>query len=203
MGEIHVNMFATMDGVIEANGGPEPDRATDFEYAGWQGPYFDKESEAQVTADVRASDALLLGRRTYDIFRRAWPGATDETGQVFNRVPKYVVSRGDPELSWAGTTHIADAVTAIPALRDKHQQIHVWGSVDLLQTLLHEALVDRLNLWLYPVVLGQGRRLFPAGTAPSRFHLAEPPTTFSTGVVLLRYVREDGRPRTIAMPNQE
>lgn len=203
MGEIHVNMFATMDGVIEANGGPEPDSDTDFEYAGWQGPYFDKESEAQVVADVRAGDALLLGRRTYDIFRQAWPSATDETGQVFNRVPKYVVSRGGPELSWAGTTHLTDAATAIPALRDKHQQIHVWGSADLLQTLLREALVDRLNLWLYPVVLGQGQRLFPAGTPPSRFHLAEPPTAFSTGVVLLRYVREDGRPRTSAMTNQE
>ncbi|GAB3292399.1 dihydrofolate reductase family protein [Parasphingorhabdus pacifica] len=200
MGEIHVNMYATLDGVIEENGGPTPEHETDFEYAGWQGPHFDKESEAQVIADVRASDALLLGRRTYDIFRRAWPGATDEIGHVFNRVPKYVASRGHPDLSWSGTTQITDVAAEVPALREEHKQMHLWGSVDLLQTLLREGLVDRLNLWVYPIVLGQGQKLFPDGTVPSRFELVEPATAFPAGAVLLRYSRVEGRPATRAMP---
>jgi dihydrofolate reductase len=174
----------------------DPDRETGFEYPGWQGPYFDEESEAQVVADVEASDALLLGRRTYDLFRRTWPSATDETGRVFNRIPKYVVSRGRPELSWAGTTHLTDVAAEVPALRFQHEQIHVWGSADLIQALLREGLVDRLNLWVYPIVLGQGQRLFPSGTPPSRFHLHEPPTSFPAGAVLLRYRRVDGRPAT-------
>ena len=93
MGELHVNMNITIDGVIQANGGPSEEDAG-FAYAGWERPYGDEESGAQITADVQASDALLLGRTTYDIFRRYWPGKTDGIGLAFDRVPKYVASRG-------------------------------------------------------------------------------------------------------------
>ena len=93
MGELHVNMNITLDGVIQANGGPT-EQDGDFEYAGWERPFWDAESGEQVNADVQASDALLLGRTTYDIFRDYWPGKTDEIGLAFDRVPQYVASRG-------------------------------------------------------------------------------------------------------------
>jgi dihydrofolate reductase len=195
MGELHVNMNITLDGVIQANGGPS-EQDGDFEYAGWERPYGDAESLRQVIADVQASDALLLGRTTYDIFRGYWPGKTDDIGRAFDSVPKYVASRGTPELSWDSSTQVRDAAAEVPALRERHRQVHTWGSADLLQTLFREGLVDQVNLWLCPVVIGEGKRLFPEGTTPSRFEPAEPPTAYPGGSVLLRYRRIDGPPRT-------
>lgn len=194
MGQIHVNMYCTLDGVIESNGGPDENSDSGFEYGGWQAAFWDQESAQQVTADVKESDALLLGRRTYDIFRKAWPSATDEIGEVFNRVPKYVVSRGEPELSWAGTTHLRD-ITEVAAVREKHRAVHTWGSSVLIQDLLRMRLVNRLNLWFYPVLLGQGQKLFGDGTAPSNWRLLEPPKSFPAGAVLTRYALAEGEPK--------
>jgi dihydrofolate reductase len=160
MGELHVNMNITLDGVIQANGGPTVQDG-DFEYAGWERPFWDSESGKQVDADVQASDALLLGRTTYDIFRAYWPGKPDEIGRAFDRVPKYVASRGTPELSWDSSTQISDAAAQVPELRERHRQIHIWGSGNLLQTLFREGLVDRVNLWVCPVVLGKGKEAVP------------------------------------------
>jgi len=196
MGELHVNMNITLDGVIQANGGPSEQDAG-FEYAGWERPYGDAQSGAQIVADVQQSDALLLGRTTYDIFRGYWPGKTDDIGRAFDRVPKYVASRGTPELSWAASTQVTDAGTEVRELRERHEQIHTWGSADLLQTLFREGLVDQVNLWVCPVVIGQGKRLFPEGTTPSRFQLAEPPTAYPAGAMLLRYRRLEGSPETV------
>lgn len=197
MGELHVNMNITLDGVIQANGGPTEQDAG-FEYAGWERPYGDAESGAQIIEDVEASDALLLGRTTYDIFRAYWPGRTDAIGQAFDRVPKYVASRGTPELSWVTSTQLTDAAAEVRALRDRHQQIHTWGSANLLHTLFREALVDQVNLWVCPVVIGQGKRLFPEGVTPMRFAQAEPPTSYPGGAMLLRYRCLDGPPVTVA-----
>ena len=196
MGELHVNMNITLDGVIQANGGPSEQDAG-FEYAGWERPYGDAESGEQVIADVQASDALLLGRTTYDIFRGYWPGRTDEIGRAFDRVPKYVASRGTPELSWDTSAQLTDVGTEVRDLRERHRQIHTWGSADLLQTLFREALVDQLNLWVCPVVIGQGKRLFPEGTVPARFEQVEPPTLYPRGVTLLRYRVLEGPPETV------
>jgi dihydrofolate reductase len=196
MGELHVNMNITLDGVIQANGGPTEQDAG-FEYAGWERPYGDTESGQQVIADVEASDALLLGRTTYDIFRAYWPGKTDEIGRAFDRVPKYVASRGTPELSWDGSTQLADAATEVRDLRERHQQMHTWGSADLLQTLFREGLVDQVNLWVCPVVIGQGKRLFPEGAAAMRFALAEAPKAYPAGAMLLRYRYVEGPPETV------
>ena len=198
MGELHVNMNITLDGVIQANGGPTVQDG-DFEYAGWERPFWDSESGEQVDADVQASDALLLGRTTYDIFRDYWPGKPDEIGRAFDRVPKYVASRGTPELSWDTSTQISDVATQVPELRERHRQIHIWGSGNLLQTLFREGLVDRVNLWVCPVVLGRGKKLFPEGTAATRFALAEPPRSFPGGVILMRYRRLEGSPETVAV----
>ena len=196
MGELHVNMNITLDGVIQANGGPSEQDAG-FEYAGWERPFGDEESGEAITADVRASDALLLGRTTYDIFRGYWPNVTDnDIARTFNRVPKYVASRGTPELSWDGSTQLTDAAVQVRELREQHEQIHTWGSADLLQTLFREGLVDQVNLWVCPVVIGQGKRLFPEGTTPSRFELAEPPRAFPGGAMGLRLRRLEGPPQT-------
>jgi dihydrofolate reductase len=196
MGELHVNMNVTLDGVIQANGGPT-EQDGDYEYAGWERPYGDDESGAQVAADVQASDALLLGRTTYDIFRPYWPNQSDEIAQAFNRVPKYVASRGTPELSWESSTQVTDAATEVRDLRARHEQIHTWGSGNLLQTLFREGLVDQVNMWVHPVVLGKGKKLFPEGTTATRFEQAEPPTSYPGGVLLLRYRRLDGPPETV------
>lgn len=196
MGELHVNMNVTLDGVVQANGGPTEQDAG-FEYAGWERPFWDAESEEQINADVQAADALLLGRTTYDIFRAYWPGKTDEIGRAFDRVPKYVASRGTPELSWDGSSQITDAETEVRPLRERHQQIHTWGSANLLQTLFAAGLVDQVNLWMCPVVIGQGTRLFPDGTAATRFEQVQPPKSFPKGVVLLRYRRLEGPPETV------
>jgi dihydrofolate reductase len=197
MGELHVNMNITLDGVIQANGGPTEQDAG-YEYAGWERPYGDAESGAQFVADVEASDALLLGRTTYDIFRGYWPGQTDPIGRAFDRVPKYVASRGTPELTWETSTQITDAAAGVRELRERHEQIHTWGSADLLQTLFREALVDQVNLWVCPVVIGRGKKLFPDGAAPTRFELVEPPRSYPGGAMLLRYRCLEGPPETVS-----
>lgn len=199
MGELHVNMHVTLDGVITANGGTN-DVDGDFPYAGWQWPYTDEESGALLREIVDDADALLLGRRTYDIFRSYWPGQTDQIGLAFDRVPKYVASRGTPELSWEGSTQLRDAGTEVRALREQHRQIQTWGSGDLLQTLLREGLVDVINMWTYPVVLGVGGRIFPEGTAATRFELAGPPIAYAGGAVLQRYRRLEGPPEAGSPP---
>ena len=153
------------------------------------------------TADVQASDALLLGRTTYDIFRAYWPGKTDEIGRAFDRVPKYVASRGTPELSWDTSTQITDVGAEVRDLRERHEQIHTWGSANLLQTLFREALVDQVNLWVCPVVIGQGKKLFPEGTAATRFEQVEPPRSYPGGAMLLRYRCLEG-PRRRGTPSE-
>ena len=195
MGELHVNMNTTLDGVIQANGGPTEQDAG-FEYAGWERPFWSAESGAQVNADVQPSDALLLGRTTYDIFRSYWPHQSDEIGRAFNGVPKYVASRGTPELTWDTSIQIADVATEVRDLRERHEQIHTWGSANLLQTLFREGLVDQVNLWMCPVVIGQGKRLFPEGTTATRFEQVEPPKSYPAGVVLLRFRCLEGPPET-------
>jgi dihydrofolate reductase len=195
MGELHVNIVTTLDGVVQANGGPT-EQDGDYEYAGWERPYWDAESGALMEADVQQADALLLGRTTYDIFRGYWPAQSDTIGQAFNRVPKYVASRGAPELSWDSSTQVTDAGAEVRGLRERHEQIHTWGSANLLQTLFGEALVDGVNLWLCPVVLGHGKKLFPEGTAAMRLEHVERPRSFSSGVTLMRLRCLEGPPET-------
>lgn len=195
MGELHVNIISTLDGVIQANGGPN-EQDGDYEYAGWERPFWSTESGEQIDADVQTSDALLLGHTTYDIFRRHWPTQTDTIARAFNRVPKYVASRGTPELSWDTSTQVTDAATEVRGLRDQHEQIHTWGSADLLQSLFREGLVDQVNLWMCPVVLGKGKRLFPDGTTATRYEQVEPPKAYPEGIMLMRLRRLEGPPQT-------
>jgi len=197
MGLIHIEMFATLDLVAQAPGGPEEDTAGGFAYGGWQAPLLDEVSGAQVAKAYEGTDALLLGRRTYDIFAAYWPHQDDTFGALFNRIPKYVASRGTPDLSWRGSSLLgADLGAAVREVRERHEHVTVVGSVDLVQTLLRERLFDRLDLWVHPVLLGTGKTVFAGGAVPTSLTLLAPPAAGSRGTVLLRYARAEGEPRT-------
>jgi dihydrofolate reductase len=187
MGIIVGNVFLTLDGVYQAPGGPEEDPAGGFEYGGWQAPFLDDASGEAIGTLIAGSDALLLGRRTYDIFSAFWPHAGDDPiALTFNRIPKYVVSTTLGEPSWAGTSVLPDAAAAAQ-LRERHEEIHTWGSGELLRSLFAEDGVDRLNLWIHPVTLGSGKKLFDADAIPATFRLVEPARTFDKGIVGLVY----------------
>ncbi|QNS02398.1 dihydrofolate reductase family protein [Streptomyces xanthii] len=200
MGLIHLELFATLDLVAQAPGGPDEDPAG-FPFGGWQAPLFDEVAGAQVDAAYAGTDALLLGRRTYDIFASYWPhqkgGEDGDIADLFNSVPKYVASRGRPDLSWAGSTQLGpDLPRAVREIRDRHENIKVVGSLDLVQTLLHEKLFDRIDLWLHPIVLGVGKKVFDGGEVPTNVTLLGPPEATPKGAVHLRYALADGTPAT-------
>jgi len=190
-GRIVIDIFTTLDGIAQAPGGPEEDPSGGFPFGGWQAPFMDPISSEQIGEGIAGLDALLLGRRTYDIFAAYWPqhdGPAASVAQVFNRVPKYVASRGTPVLDWAGSSQLgADLETELAALRERHRDIHVIGSIDFAHTLLDAELFDELNLWVYPLVLGQGKRVFPEGLVPQTLRLVAPAVTSDAGGVRLRY----------------
>jgi dihydrofolate reductase len=201
MGLIHIELFATLDLVGQAPGGPEEDPEGSFRYGGWQAPLMDEEAGAQVMAAYEDTDALLLGRRTYDIFAAFWPhaegGEDNEIARLFNSVPKYVASRGTPDLSWAGSTQLGpDLPAAVREVRDRHEHVKVVGSLNLVQTLLREKLFDRLDLWVHPIVLGVGKKIFGDGAVPTNLTLLGPPFAGPKGSVFLRYGLADGVPAT-------
>ena len=196
MGLIHIAMFATLDLVGQAPGGPDED-PEGFPFGGWQAPLIDDVAGAQIGAAYAGTDALLLGRRTYDIFAAYWPQQDDEFGALFNSIPKYVASRGEPDLSWAGSTQLGrDLAGAVREIRDRHEHVKVVGSLNLVQTLLREKLFDRLDLWVHPIVLGVGKKVFDGGAVPTNVTLLEPPAACPTGTVLLRYGLAEGIPAT-------
>jgi dihydrofolate reductase len=190
MGELVVTEFVTLDGVAQAPGAPDEDRDGGFAHGGWQAPLVDEESGSAMFERATSMDALLLGRKTYEIFAAYWPTAPVEipfTG-LLNRVPKYVASRTLAEpLGWEGSTLVrGDLAGGVAGLKDRHRELHVIGSLDLVQSLLRLGLVDRLHLWLYPLVLGSGKRLFAGGTVPAAFRLSES-ITHANGALQLTY----------------
>ena len=186
MGIIAADLFLTLDGVYQAPGGRDEDRAGGFAFGGWQAPYTDDAIGASIMSSIERTDALLLGRRTYDIFAAYWPfqPADNAVAAKFAAIPKYVVSRTLENPSWAGTTVLQDAA-AVARLRNEFDEVHTWGSGELLRSLLAEGLVDRLNLWMYPIALGTGKRLFDTGTVPVAFRPAQPAHVFDSGVMAL------------------
>jgi dihydrofolate reductase len=188
VGIIVANLFLTLDGVYQAPGGREEDTEGSFAFGGWQAPVSDDESGAAIGAEIAKIDALLLGRKTYDIFAAYWPHQSDEIGGTLNRVPKFVVSKSLAAPGWEGTTVLPDA-TAAGRLREEYGEVHMFGSGVLIRSLLAAGVLDRLHVWLYPVTLGQGKRLFDAGTIPASFRLAEPARSFPKGAVSLVYER--------------
>ena len=199
-GRIEIDIFSTLDGVGQAPGGPDEDPSDGFAFGGWQAPLGDEETGKQIVAGIEALDALLLGRRTYDIFASYWPlNGGNVIGDKFNEVPKYVASRGEPDLPWNNSHLIAgDLAAELAALKERHENIHIVGSIDFARTVIAEGLFDQLNLWVYPIVLGQGKKLFPDGGAPATLRLLEPPLA-SGSAVLLRYGPAGGVPATGTM----
>jgi dihydrofolate reductase len=192
-GRIVIDLFTTLDGVAQAPGGKGEDPSGGFAFEGWQAQFPDDDMvQREVGGYIESMDALLLGRRTYDIFAGYWPfhttGPEGFIGQKFTDVPKYVASRGSVDATWANTTKLGDDVLGeIDALRDRHTDIHVVGSIRLVNALLDGGVFDELRMWVHPLVLGQGRKVFPDGAAPTTLTLIEPPSVGSAGVVQLRY----------------
>src|ERR1700733_14057051 len=177
--KLTVQTFLTLDGVMQAPGGPEEDPSDAFTHGGWQAPFSDPAVGEFVTDLNSHASAFLFGRRTFDIFRGYWPDQTAPANPIataINSLPKYVVSNSlsEADATWRGehpdTARLltGDVVAAVQALKDEPgDELQVWGSGDLLQTLLPHQLVDRFRLMTFPLVLGSGRRLFNDGILPA------------------------------------
>ncbi len=178
MPKIVVNAFLTLDGVMQAPGGPDEDPDGNFAHGGWQAPYTDDAMGRLVTEGITDADGFLLGRKTYEIFASYWPKITDPNHPIataLNSRPKYVVSRSLDRVTWNNSSLIkGDVVAELRKLRQQPgRTVHTWGSSELLQTLLKNDLVDEYRLFIFPVVLGSGKRLFGSGTVPAALKQVE------------------------------
>ena len=186
MGRIVVTEFVSLDGVMEDPGGAE-----DFKYGGWTFQINRGEEGDKFKLDeTMASDALLLGRRTYEGFAQAWPSRTGEFADKFNNMPKYVVSSTLRDPGWTNTTVLdGDLAEGVARAKDAHDgDVVVHGSAQLVQGLVERDLVDELRLMVFPVVLGSGKRLFGETSDKKSLALAET-RTVGDGVVILIYRR--------------
>ena len=189
MRKLIVNTFLTLDGVMQAPGGPEEDESDGFTYGGWSVNYWDDMMGEVMDEIMGVPFDLVLGRRTYDIFAAYWPNASEEAGaKPLNDATKYVVSRGRPKLEWAKSELVeGDAAEGIAALKKTDgPELQVHGSGNLIQTLLSHNLVDRFNLSIFPVVVGSGKRLFAEGTIPAGLKLVDSKVT-TTGILIGKY----------------
>ena len=190
MRKIVVFMMISLDGVMQAPGGPDEDASGGFKYGGWTAPYGDKSFGEILKKELSTSFDLLLGRKTYDIFAAYWPKQTGFIADPFNKAKKYVVSNEATGLTWKESILInGDVAAKIKALKKENgPTFHVWGSSVLIQTLLKNDLVDELRLRIYPVTLGSGKRLFAEGTIPAAFTLIDS-QALPSGVILSNYKR--------------
>lgn len=189
MRKIIVCMFLTMDGVLQAPGGPEEDPSGQFEWGGWMFPYGDDLTDKKLEKIMSGPFDLLLGRRTYDIFAGYWPGREDAIGQLFNRISKYVVSSQQLDLAWAHANLITgDVVAGLQQLKAQDgPDLLVHGSSVLVQTLLAHQLIDELHTWICPITLGKGKQLFREGTQPQQWKLTDT-VIGSKGTIIATYV---------------
>ena len=191
MRKVIVSTFVSLDGVMQAPGGPEEDASGSFTLGGWVFPYFDKTVDAAVGAVFDRRYDLLLGRRTYDIFAAVWPGVTEGpnaelAGQV-NAATKYVATSSRDPLPWPTSVALHDPASDIAKLKEgEGPDLIVQGSSVLLQTLFVHGLVDELTTMVFPVVLGKGKRLFSEGVAPAAMRAVNSKASAS-GVVISTY----------------
>ena len=203
MRPVIVNTFLTLDGVMQAPGGPEEDPAGGFEHGGWAVRHFDEDTEAIVAELMDHPFELLLGRRTYEIFAAHWPyaaereerggeasGVDDPAAEALNSARKWVASRTLDRVDWNNSVLLqGDVAEAVAELkRQPGPEIQVHGSADLLQTLLRHDLVDTFSIFTFPVVVGPGKRLFGNGTVPAGMRVVASKVS-GTGVVWARYER--------------
>lgn len=191
MRKIITMTFLTLDGVMQAPGGPEEDTDNGFAYGGWQlDREEDKEANKMLNEFFAAPFELLLGRRTYDIFAAYWPHHPEikEVAEPFNRTKKYVVSDESFEPAWNNSTLITgDVVPALQKLKETNDpDLWVWGSGNLIQTLLSHHLIDRMHVWIFPLTIGTGKKLFAEGTQPERFKVVDSKVT-PTGILCATY----------------
>lgn len=197
MSKLTMTTFLTLDGVMQAPGGPPEDPSGGFSHGGWLVPFFDGDTGKFMTEVFERADAFLLGRTTYQIFAHHWPRVTDPSNLIatkLNGLPKHVASKTLDRVEWNNSSLVSDVVSEVAALKDRYpRELQVHGSAGLAQTLLEHDLVDEYHLLVFPVVLGTGKRLFSAGAVPSAMKLLESRST-STGVIIASYARA-GKPK--------
>lgn len=185
-----VSNFLSVDGVMQGPGGPEEDRSGGFDRGGWTVNYWDDEMRALLGGWNQQAESLLLGRKTYEIFAAHWPYAPkdDPIAPKLNAMPKFVASRTLKRLDWNNSTLVGDPVPqGVARLKGEgNGMMLMFGSGELIRTLLGQNLIDDLRLWVFPVILGKGKRMFGEDAAPAGLKLEES-KSFGTGVVLQRY----------------
>ena len=189
MRKILVNTFLSLDGVMQAPGGPGEDPSGGFELEGWSVNYWDAFMGQRMDETMGKPFDLLLGRKTYEIFAAYWPRATAEQGGVpLNKATKYVVTTTLERADWQPSHLITgDVVSQLRRLKAQDgPELQVHGSANLLQTLIKHELVDQYRLWIFPVLLGRGKRLFGDGVIPAGLRLVDS-TTSTTGVIIATY----------------
>jgi dihydrofolate reductase len=205
MRKIIVVSFLTMDGVLQAPGGPEEDRTNGFKWGGWSANFGDETTGKVIGQIFSRPIDLLLGRRTYEIFSAYWPYKQDEIGNLFNKIKKYVVGTTPVDLSWKGSIQISkNVVSELKKLKEEDDNdLLVHGSSKLIQTLLENHLVDELHTWIYPITLGKGKKLFQEGTLVQQWKMTNSVVS-SKGVIIASYV-PDGelKPGTLIDPNDK
>lgn len=193
MRKLIVSTFITLDGVMQAPGGPEEDPTGGFNYGGWTFNYWDDMMGQVMDGYMAKPFELLLGRKTYEIFAAHWPYIKDDpTADKLNSAKKYVISRTLNEVSWNNSTLLTGNVEqAIRNLKEqKGPEIQVHGSGNLIQTLLKNDLLDEFRLWIFPVTIGKGKRLFGEGTQPAHLKLIDSKIS-TTGVIIATYIRPE------------
>jgi dihydrofolate reductase len=191
MRKVICGAFVSLDGVMQAPGGPEEDPSGGFAHGGWVVPYIDEIFGQAMDDFFSAPFDLLLGRKTYEIFAAHWPYQPDDDpiARQFNAITKYVATRSGAPLSWKQSVALRDAASDVARLKQEDGPALVTqGSSDLLQTLLAHDLVDEFLVLAFPVVLGGGKRLFGDGVKPAAMKLAHSRTS-TTGVVISRFAR--------------
>jgi dihydrofolate reductase len=194
MRKIIVLEFVSLDGVIQAPGGPEEDTSGGFAYGGWTAPHSDPASGAAIKKQMNMPFDLLLGRKTFDIWAKFWPQHGDVWPAV-NKVTKYVASNTMASHEWQPTVFLnGDIAGKIAKIKQQAgPDLHVYGSANLIQTLMKHGLVDAFWLKIFPVTLGPGKRLFADGAIPAAFKVTESTVT-SKGVIIVNYERAGAVP---------
>jgi dihydrofolate reductase len=188
MSRLVVNTNLTLDGVMQAPGGPEEDPSGGFEHGGWSFGYWDEQMQEAMGEAMSTPFDLVLGRKTYEIFAAHWPRSDDSAAEMLNGATKHVASTTLTELDWENSKLIeGDVPEGIRALKQQDgPELQVHGSANLIQTLLEHGLIDEFRVWTFPLVLGTGKRLFDGGTVPAGLELRSSQAS-STGVIIATY----------------
>ncbi|HYQ45979.1 MAG TPA: dihydrofolate reductase family protein [Polyangiaceae bacterium] len=197
MSKLTMTTFLTLDGVMQAPGGPPEDPSGGFGHGGWLVPYFDEDMGKFMVEVFQRADAFLLGRTTFQIFANHWPRITDPSNLIatkLNSLPKHVASKTLERLDWHNSSRVSDVVASVADLKNRYpRELQVHGSAGLAQTLIEHDLVDEYHLLTFPVVLGTGKRLFGTGAVPAAMKLLQTRAT-RTGTLIASYAR-DGKPK--------